>query len=162
VLQQDSFLLCQLGKLFAMAAALLLLYHFVLLAASLAHHSTPSPEEKARSKLQCTPVSAAAATQSSLEKFVASKPKFSDMFEAAAPVNGTANSCPAGFAAANTPSSAYLATGADGSSFFIECLKIKVRLHQCCFKVIQGQRLQGQLDSAMFSSIARGCRARLS
>lgn len=58
---------------------------------------------------------------------MASKPKFSDMFETAAPTNTTANFCPAGFKATNTPVSPYLTTGPDGKSFYIECLKIKVR-----------------------------------
>ncbi|WIA30300.1 hypothetical protein OEZ86_000388 [Tetradesmus obliquus] len=63
--------------------------------------------------------------QAALEKLVASKPKFSDMFETAAPTNTTANFCPAGFKATNTPVSPYLTTGPDGKSFYIECLKIK-------------------------------------
>jgi hypothetical protein len=74
------------------------------------------------------PLPAFAGSQSALEKLVASKPKFSDIFETAQPVNNTANFCPPGFSATNTPSSAYLATGPDGASFFIECLKVKVRL----------------------------------
>jgi hypothetical protein len=68
-----------------------------------------------------------AGNQAALEKLVASKPKFSDMFETAAPTNTMANFCPAGFKATNTPVSPYLTTGPDGKSFYIECLKIKVR-----------------------------------
>jgi hypothetical protein len=67
-----------------------------------------------------------AGSQSALEKLVASRPKFSDMFETAAPVNTTATFCPPGFKATNSPVSPYLTTGADGKQFYIECLKIKV------------------------------------
>jgi hypothetical protein len=82
----------------------------------------------------CRPFFRPAATQSALEKLVASKPKFSDIFETASPVNNTANFCPAGFLATNTPISPYLATGADGKQFYIECLKVKVSRCAACMR----------------------------
>lgn len=72
-----------------------------------------------------------AATQYELERLIASKPRFSDMFETAAPVSGTPNSCPAGFKAVNTPNSRYLfpQTPAPGQTqAYIECLRVKVSI----------------------------------
>jgi hypothetical protein len=49
-----------------------------------------------------TATAAAAANQAELEAIVASKPKFSDIFDQVNPRNGTLT-CPAGYTAANTP-----------------------------------------------------------
>lgn len=65
------------------------------------------------------------ASQAELDGLVASKPEFSDIFETTAAIAvGTLNGCPAGYAAANTPSNAYLSSTTNPASY-TECLKVK-------------------------------------
>ena len=63
-------------------------------------------------------------TQAALEKIVASRPKFSDIFEAAKPA-GAPLTCPAGFSRANTVHSLLAVKDAAGGKFAMECLKVK-------------------------------------
>jgi hypothetical protein len=63
-------------------------------------------------------------TQAALEKLIASKPKFSDIFLTAKPA-GTPLKCPAGFLPANTVHGALAVEDAAGNKFAMECLKVK-------------------------------------
>jgi len=82
----------------------------------------------------CNPLAAPTATQGELEKIVASKPKFSDIFDTADPIPGSPPTCPLGYMPVNTPNDPYLV-----NNVFIECLKVKVRVLEQHLDVKQAQ-----------------------